>query len=142
MEDEVVASINHITITEVIKEDSPIEDNAKDAPPTFEEGVRATVDELKEVNIGTIEDPRPVFINANLYLEEEDAYVELLKEYKDVFAWTYKEMSGLDPKVAIHHLSVRHGVGPTKQAQRRFWLELIPQIEGEVNKLIEAGFYS
>ena len=72
--------------------------------------------ELKEVNIGTTEDPRPVFINANLSLEEEDAYVELLEEYKDVFAWTYKEMPGLDPMVAIHHLSVRHGVRPTKQA--------------------------
>ncbi|KAK4573414.1 hypothetical protein RGQ29_031397, partial [Quercus rubra] len=103
--------------------------DAENAPPTFEEGIRAIVDELKEVNIDTIEDPRPVFINANLSLEEEDAYVELLEEYKDVFAWTYKEMPGLDPKVAIHHLSVRHRVRPTKQAQRRFRLELIPQIE-------------
>ncbi|KAK4593805.1 hypothetical protein RGQ29_017768 [Quercus rubra] len=94
--------------------------------PILEEGIWATIDELKEVNIGIIEDPRPVFINANLYLEEEDAYVELLEEYKDVFAWSYKEMPGLDPKVAIHHLSVRHGVRPTKQAQRRFRPELIP----------------
>ena len=53
---------------------------------SFEEGVRATVNELKEVNIGTIEDPRPIFINASLSLEEEDVYVELLKEYRDVFA--------------------------------------------------------
>ena len=42
--------------------------------------------ELKEVNIGTTEDPRPVFINASLSLEEEDVYVELPKEYRDVFA--------------------------------------------------------
>ena len=117
MEDEFVASVNHITIIEITKEESPIEDNAEDAPPTFEEGVWAIVDELKEVNIGTTEDPRPVFINANLSLEEEDAYVELLKEYRDVFAWTYKEMPSLDAKVDIHHLSVRHGVRPTKQAQ-------------------------
>ncbi|KAL4596793.1 hypothetical protein ACB092_12G188800, partial [Castanea dentata] len=82
--------------------ESPIEDDAEDAPPTFEEGVQATVDELKEVNIGATEDHRPVFINANLSLEEEDAYVELLKEYRDVFAWTYKEMPGLDPKVVVH----------------------------------------
>ena len=140
MEDEVVVSVNHKTINEVTKEESPIEDNAEDAPPTFEEGIRATVDELKEVNIGITNDPRPIFINANLSLEEEDAYVELLKEYRDVFAWTYKGMPGLDPKVVVHHLSVRHGVRSMKQAQRRFRLELIPQIEGEVNKIIEAGF--
>ena len=63
VEDEVVASVNHITMTEVTKEESPIKDDAEDAPPTFEKGVRATVDELKEVNIGTTEDPRPVFID-------------------------------------------------------------------------------
>ena len=49
-------------------------------------------------------------------------------------------MPGLDPKIVVHHLSIRHGVQPTKQAQRRFWPELISQIEGEINKLIEAGF--
>ena len=79
VEDEVAASVNHITIIEDTKEDSPIEDYVEDAPPTFEEGVQATIDELKEVNIGTTKDPRPIFINANLSLEEEDAYVKLLK---------------------------------------------------------------
>ena len=49
-------------------------------------------------------------------------------------------MPGRDPKIFVHHLSIRHGVRPTKQAQRRFWPELISQIEGEINKLIEAGF--
>ena len=96
VEDKVTASVNHITITEVRKEEPSIEDDVEDAPPIFEEGVRATIDELKEVNIGTTEDLRPIFINTNLSLEEEDAYVELLKEYRDVFAWTYKEMPSLE----------------------------------------------
>ncbi|KAL0314528.1 UNVERIFIED_CONTAM: Transposon Tf2-11 polyprotein [Sesamum angustifolium] len=49
-------------------------------------------------------------------------------------------MPGLDPKVAVHHLSVKKGARPIKQGQRRFRPELIPLIEGEVNKLIEVGF--
>jgi hypothetical protein len=48
-------------------------------------------------------------------------------------------MPGLNPKVVVHHLSIRHGV-PIKQVQRRFRPKLIPQIKVEVNKLIEAGF--
>ena len=44
LEDEVVTSVNHITIIEDTKEDTSIED---------EEGVRATVDELKEINTNT-----------------------------------------------------------------------------------------
>ena len=49
-------------------------------------------------------------------------------------------MLGLDPKVVVHHLAVKKSVRPIKQVQRRFHLDLIPQIENEVNKLIEAGF--
>ena len=33
-----------------------VEDDVKDAPPIFEEGIQATVDELKEINIDTTKD--------------------------------------------------------------------------------------
>ncbi|KAL0437809.1 UNVERIFIED_CONTAM: Transposon Tf2-12 polyprotein [Sesamum radiatum] len=49
-------------------------------------------------------------------------------------------MPELDPKVAMHHLSVKKGALPVKQGQSRFRPELIPLIEAEVNKLIEIGF--
>ncbi|KAL0287551.1 UNVERIFIED_CONTAM: Transposon Tf2-12 polyprotein [Sesamum radiatum] len=49
-------------------------------------------------------------------------------------------MPGLDPKVAVHHLSVKKGAHPIKEGQRRFRPELIPLTETEVNKLIEVGF--
>ena len=49
-------------------------------------------------------------------------------------------MPGLDPKVVVHHLAIKPRYRSIKQAQRRFRLEFIPQIEVEVNKLIEAGF--
>ncbi|TYJ98305.1 uncharacterized protein E5676_scaffold232G00210 [Cucumis melo var. makuwa] len=51
-----------------------------------------------------------------------------------------EEMPRLDPKVAVHHLAIKPRYQPIMQAQRRFRLELIPQIKVEVNKLIEAGF--
>ncbi|XP_027174389.1 uncharacterized protein LOC113774008 [Coffea eugenioides] len=47
-------------------------------------------------------------------------------------------MPSLDPKVAVHHLAIKKGVRPVKQAQWRFRPDLIPLIEIEVNKLIEA----
>ncbi|KAA0031705.1 uncharacterized protein E5676_scaffold409G00020 [Cucumis melo var. makuwa] len=64
-------------------------------------------DEIKEVNLGTIEEPCPNFISASLSNEEESKYMSLLIEYKDIFAWSYKEISGLDPKVAVHHLTIK-----------------------------------
>ncbi|KAL0402726.1 UNVERIFIED_CONTAM: hypothetical protein Slati_4302500 [Sesamum latifolium] len=90
------------------RENSEIEEeDAEDAPVELEEGVKATVDELREVNLGNTEDPRPIYMSASLTQEEEGAYITLLHEFKDVFAWSYKEMPGLDPKVAVHHLSVK-----------------------------------
>ncbi|GAA0159810.1 hypothetical protein LIER_16508 [Lithospermum erythrorhizon] len=72
--------------------------------------------------------------------EEDRQYVDVLYEFRDVFAWTYKEMARLDPRVAVHHLAIKNGAWPVKQGQRRFRSELVPSIEAKVNKLIEAGF--
>ncbi|XP_031090967.1 uncharacterized protein LOC115995960 [Ipomoea triloba] len=132
-----VASSFHITLCD----ETPIEgEDAEEAPHELEGGVQAAIDELKEIDLGTTKNPRPILISTLLSNEDEKIYVELLKEYIDVFAWTYKEMPGLDPKVAVHRLVVKKACRPVKQAQRRFRPELIPSIEGEVNKLIEAGF--
>ncbi|KAL0336536.1 UNVERIFIED_CONTAM: hypothetical protein Sradi_4865500 [Sesamum radiatum] len=49
-------------------------------------------------------------------------------------------MPRLDPKVAVHYLSIKKGAHPIKQGQRRFRPELISLIEGEMNKLIKVGF--
>ncbi|KAG9449428.1 hypothetical protein H6P81_009393 [Aristolochia fimbriata] len=104
------------------------------------EGGQSTVDELKKVDLGTAEDPRPTFLSASLTADEEVEYMALLREYRDIFAWNYTEMPGLDPRVAVHKLAVHPSVRPVKQSQRRFRPELVPEIEKEVDKLIAANF--
>jgi hypothetical protein len=64
--------------------------------------------------LGTIEDPHPICISALLSLEEEEAYINLLKQFGDVFAWSYKETPGLVPNIVVHCLVVRDGVAPIK----------------------------
>ena len=103
-----ILSSNHVSIEEV--DEVPQLEDAQKALASFEKGNQSTIDELKQVNLGTEQDSRPIFINACLTPEEENSYLDLLKEYRDVFAWSYKEMPGLDPKVAVHHLVVRKSV--------------------------------
>src|SRR6185369_11947949 len=50
-----------------------------------------SVDALEEVDIGDGDRPRPMFISAKLDPEYKHELVELLKEYKDCFAWEYYE---------------------------------------------------
>ncbi|XP_027181897.1 uncharacterized protein LOC113780281 [Coffea eugenioides] len=133
---ESIASCHHITISDPEKG----EGDADDAPAEFEHGVKNTVDALKEINFGTSDDPHPIYISSCITPEEEKEYVDLLLEFKEVFAWNYSKIPDLDPRVAVHNLSVKRGTKPVKQTQRRFRPELIPLIENEINRLIETGF--
>ncbi|XP_059284790.1 uncharacterized protein LOC132038083 [Lycium ferocissimum] len=119
-----ISSCYHISFND----GDPREDeDARDAPPELEEGVKITVDSLKEVNLGTDENPRPTYLSAFLTGDEEDTYMEILKEYRDVFAWSYKEMPGLDPKVAIHHPAVKNVKYPT-------WISSIVPVKKKIAK--------
>ncbi|XP_059288127.1 uncharacterized protein LOC132041429 [Lycium ferocissimum] len=78
-----ISACYHISFND---SDSQENEDARDAPSELEEGVKTTVDSLKEVNLGTDEDPRPTYLSAFLTANEEDTYIEILKEYRDVFA--------------------------------------------------------
>ena len=88
-----VLSSNHISVEE--EEEMPQLEDAQEAFASFEEGNQGTIDELKQVNLGMEQEPRPTFISACFTSEEEKSYLDLLEEYQDVFAWSYKEMLGL-----------------------------------------------
>ncbi|CAL8174006.1 unnamed protein product [Prunus armeniaca] len=122
-----------------VRIDSTEDNEIRSLIPSY--GGQATVDELKELNLGTNEDPRPIFVSALLNPSEQESYHQLLLEYKDVFAWTHKEMPGLDPKVAVHHLAVKPRTHPIKQIQCRFSPELLSQIEAEVTGFIREVKY-
>uniref|UniRef100_A0A2N9GIS1 Uncharacterized protein n=1 Tax=Fagus sylvatica TaxID=28930 RepID=A0A2N9GIS1_FAGSY len=96
----------HVTV-EMDSRSSSSDDEPDETPHAIEDGGQATVDELKELNLGTTDKPHLIFISTLLTPAEEKEYLELLTEYKDVFAWTYKEMSGLDPRVAVHRLGIK-----------------------------------
>ncbi|KAL0453630.1 UNVERIFIED_CONTAM: hypothetical protein Slati_1341100 [Sesamum latifolium] len=85
--EEDIAQTYHVTL---IEDGEVEEEDAKDAPVELEKGVKATVDELKEVNLGNTKDPWPIYTSASLTQEEEETYIALLHEFKYVFAWSYK----------------------------------------------------
>ena len=42
----------------------------------------------------------------------------LLRKYVDVFAWTYDEMPGLDPRLVVHSLNMDPGVKLDRKSTR------------------------
>ena len=56
-----------------------------------------------------------VFIGAECSCEEVQIYIELFKEYRDVFAWSYEEMPGIDPSIVQHEIKTYENAKPVRQ---------------------------
>ena len=79
-----------------------------------------SVDELEEIDIGSRDRPRRTYISAKLDPKYKQELVDLLKEFKDCFAWEYYEMPSLDRSIVELQLPIKPGYRPFKQAPRRF----------------------
>jgi len=78
----------------------------------------------------------PNLYEYHAYNWEEKEYFNLLSKYRDVFAWSYKEMLGLDSKFVVHHFAIMKGVSPENslsgvfipswyQISKRRWTNLL-----------------
>ena len=64
-------------------------------------------EKLEEVDLGTgLQRSRTISISSKLSEEEKAKLILLLKEFRDVFAWNYREMLGLDLRLVIHMLNM------------------------------------
>jgi hypothetical protein len=53
-----------------------------------------------------------VFIGADFSLEEVQIYMNLFKEFRDIFAWSYEEMPGINPKIVEHEITTYPNAKP------------------------------
>ena len=90
-------------------------------------------EELEEVDLGFgSQEPRPISISVSLTEKEKLELILLLKEFKDVFAWDYSEMPGLDLRLVAHTLNVDPEAKPVAQPVKIFHIEIEGQIVREV----------
>ena len=100
--------------------------------------VQSSEDNVVDCNIGTAENPRMVKISKSLSAEQRSRYIKLLKEYVDVFAWSYEELKTYDTAIIQHKVPLKPNVKPFRQKLRRINPALFPVIEKEIKKLLEA----
>ena len=96
-------------------------------------------DELEEIDIGPGDRPRSTYISAKLDPKYKQELIDLLKGFKDCFAWEYYEMPGLDRSIIEHWLPFKPEYRPFKQALRRFNPNVLDDIK-ETERLLEAKF--
>ena len=66
----------------------------------------------------------------------------MIRSYLDVFAWSYEDMSGLDPSIVQHHLPLLPHVELVKQKLRRLHPHWSLQVKEEIQKQLSVGFLS
>lgn len=67
-------------------------------------------------------------------------YDDLLQEHTTIFAWTYEEKPGFDPKLVEHRLVLCPDAKIVKQKLRQLHPKAALQVEEEINKLHTAKF--
>jgi hypothetical protein len=110
--------------------------NHDDIP--FKSTLQPHPEEVEDCDIGTKENPRLVKLSRYLSPEIKCKYVEFLSQYKDVFSWYYDELITYDTTIMEHKISLKQGVKPFMQKLRKINPMLLPVIEKEVKKLMDA----
>ena len=86
------------------------------------------------------EEPKQVWIASELEEQEEKLLIETLKNYRDVFAWSYKDLKGVDPAICQHTIPMIQDAKPTKQRPYTYNDTFARKIKEEIDKLKEAKF--
>jgi hypothetical protein len=56
------------------------------------------------MDVGNEEIKRELKIGTLITLKEREELIVLLRDYVDVFAWSYEDMSGLDTYIVVHRI--------------------------------------
>ena len=95
-------------------------------------------DDIEEINIGRNYDIKNIKIFASLDPKIKPQYLKLLQNYKDVFAWTYADLKTYDTSLIPHNIPLKPEAVPYQQKLRRINPALLPTVEKEIKKIIDA----
>ena len=95
--------------------------------------------DLEEVDIGKDGQQRPVLIVKNLPETFKTELTQTLREYRDVFTWSYEDMKGLDPQFYQHKINLSPHIIPVKLRRYRLNSNYAAKVKEEIDKLLRVG---
>uniref|UniRef100_A0A2N9F828 Retrotransposon gag domain-containing protein n=1 Tax=Fagus sylvatica TaxID=28930 RepID=A0A2N9F828_FAGSY len=73
-----------------------------------DEGSKPNIEELEIINLADEgEEPREVKIGTRCTTEQKEALIALLREFHEIFAWSYQDMPGLDTDIVVHKIPLK-----------------------------------
>ncbi|GAU49442.1 hypothetical protein TSUD_407340 [Trifolium subterraneum] len=124
----------------VEEEDEEIPDEIRRLLDQEKRTIQPHKEVIELINLGSEEEKKEIKIGAFLEASVKERVIVLLREYVDIFAWSYQDMPGLDPEIVEHHLPLKLECPPVKQKLRRTHPDMALKIKEEVQKQIDVGF--
>ena len=95
-----------------------------------------------EINIGTDKDPMLIKIGIGTSKKERNTLINLIKEYRDVLAFSYDKLKAYREDVFQHTIPLTEEakkVKPFQQKLRQTNPKLAPIVQKELQKMLVAG---
>ena len=71
-------------------------------------------------------------LSKSLPPDQKLKYVELVREFQDVFAWSYEDLKLYDTSIIQHKIPLKENHKPFKQKLKRINGVMLPLIEKEI----------
>ncbi|XP_012435382.2 uncharacterized protein LOC105762003 [Gossypium raimondii] len=71
------------------------------------------------IEIVSLEEGKEVKIGSDISARTRQDLIDLLREFKDMFAWSYQDMPGLSTDMVIHRLPIREDCKPVQQKAQK-----------------------
>ena len=65
-------------------------------------------------------------------------YIELFREFSDVFAWSYEDLKSHDTEIIQHKIPLKENQKPYRQKLHRINHVQLPLVEKEIKKMYDA----
>ena len=136
-----VDSQEELPIDEQAMKEIRLQQEATDREMKVSQRVQASA--LEEINLAEEDkdnELKTVLIAKDMIEADKQRLTALLKQYKDVFAWSFEDMKGLDPAFCQHQINLHKDAKPVQQRRYRLNPNYAIKVKEEIDKLLKVGF--
>ncbi|MCO5583833.1 hypothetical protein L7F22_037748 [Adiantum nelumboides] len=96
---------------------------------------------VKEVNLGSPDKPQHILLAAWLWEHPTllNQVISFMHSFKDVFAWSYKDLEGIPQELGVHTIPLVEGAKPVRGRAYKLNPKYAEAVKLELEKMQEAG---
>jgi len=91
--------------------------------------IEPTGSDIEECNIGSKDKPKMIKLSKTLPAHIKLIYMELFREFAEVFTWSYEDLKAYDTETIQHKIPLKENQKPFRQKLRKINPVQLPLVE-------------